>query len=99
MVLQEPVNQPNSREFVLRKSKVHEFKSLEERVRHLFGAEFEVFIPIKDLNNDERNGLDDCEIEWIRVISESHPELLDKAKVLFYVAVISVLTYVVALLY
>jgi len=84
MVLQEPINQPNSREFVLSKSNVQEFKSLEERVRHLFSAEFEVFIPIE--SNHDEHSLDECaedsSIEWIRLISESNPELLDKAKVL-----------------
>lgn len=84
MVLQEPINQPNSREFVLRKTNVREFKTLEDRVKQLFGAEFEVFIPLNETSS-VKHDCDDASIEWIRVISEEHPELLDGAKVLYLV--------------
>lgn len=85
MVLQEPINPPFSREFVLRKTNIREFKALESRVKQLFNAEFEVFIPVHDSSNDDHQNLENCDssIEWIRVISEEDPELLDGAKVFY----------------
>ena len=90
MVLQEPIDPPYSKEFVLRKNNLRDLKALEDRVKQLFSAEFQVFIPrtgdvedssIEDHPADLENY--DSSLQWIRVISEEHPELLDGAKVFY----------------
>jgi hypothetical protein len=80
MVLQELIS-PAAKEFVL-KTTNRDLKSLlESRVQQLFDVDFEI-LPCDSNEVESDLNLEKYEsLQWIRIVCEEHPELLDQAKV------------------
>lgn len=87
MVLQEIIS-PSSKDFIL-KTNTRDLKSLlESRVKQLFGVEFHI-LPCQTTDESVDSDLENLEryesFQWIRVVCEENPELLDQAKVFYFI--------------
>lgn len=83
MVLQEIIS-PSSKDFIL-KTNSRDLKSLlASRVKQLFGVDFQI-LPCQTSDECVDTDLANLEkfesLQWIRVVSQENPELLDQAKV------------------